>query len=101
MHKERVIDKNTPLIKPLWDTWRGKQDTGTWGITAQFDFSSLSVQEINAWYINSMMKTLDAFSELARVWRASFSPSVELELRGLYFEWKQEDFCMRNTLRRY
>ncbi|MEH2243025.1 hypothetical protein [Nostoc sp.] len=90
MHNQS-IDKTVPPIEPLNDTWGGKKDAGSWGVTPSFDFTNLSIQSVNTWYVNSLMETLNAFSDLARVWSVFFYPSPESEIKRVVLEWKPGD----------
>ncbi|MEH2243027.1 hypothetical protein [Nostoc sp.] len=88
----QLIDKTAAIVIPLLDTWAGKKSAGSWGVTPPFDFTSLSIQSVNAWHINnSMMGTLDAFDELARVWSVYFSSSPFSEIKGVTLEWPPEN----------
>lgn len=60
MHNQS-INKIAAPIEPLYDTWAGKKSAGSWCIDPPIDFTNLSTQEVNAWYINSTIETLDAF----------------------------------------
>ncbi|MHC5823413.1 MAG: hypothetical protein ACYT04_48175, partial [Nostoc sp.] len=75
-------------IAPLYDTWAGKKSAGSWSIDPPFDFTSLSIQSVNAWYIDSTIGTIDAFDELARVWEVVFGPSNESDIKGVVLEWQ-------------
>ena len=86
--QNQPINKTAAPIAPLNDTWAGKKSAGSWCIVLPFDFTSLSIPEVNAWYINSTMETLDAFFELARVWEVSFGPSNESNIKGVVLEWQ-------------
>ncbi len=49
--QNQPIDKTTDIIQPLNDTWGFKgADDNFWGITSSFDFTSISTQELNAWF---------------------------------------------------
>ncbi|MEH2068046.1 MAG: hypothetical protein V7K47_07750 [Nostoc sp.] len=87
MHNQS-IDKTADPIVPLYDTWGGKKSAGRWCIVLPFDFTSLSTQFVNAWYIDSTIGTIDAYDELARVWKAFFSPSSESDIKGVVLEWQ-------------
>lgn len=87
MHNQS-IDKTVPPIEPLNDTWGGKKSAGSWSIDPPFDFTNLSIQLVNAWYIDSTIGTIDAFDELARVWKVAFGPSSESDIKGVVLEWQ-------------
>lgn len=74
----------------IQDTWEIREDTATWYINLPLDFTTCSFQEVNVWYEKSVMKTLNSFSELARVWHVSFRASPEEEVRKIELEWKPE-----------
>lgn len=87
MHNQS-IDKTVPPIEPLNDTWGGKKSAGKWFIVPPFDFTNLSIQLVNAWYIDSTIGTINAFDELARVAEVFFSPSSESDIKGVVLEWQ-------------
>lgn len=76
------IDKNSPVIEPVFDTWGGKKDAGYWGLDGQLEWLDFSVEEINNWYAESLVKTLDAFSSLARIWEVVLINDGELRNIG-------------------
>jgi hypothetical protein len=87
--ESQSIDKTEPPIAPLHDTWAGKKSGGSWCIVPPFDFTNLSIQLVNAWYIDSMIGTIDAFDDLARVWFAPFFTKLHISpshktLKGLF-----------------
>lgn len=57
-------------IKDTWETRRYKDIT--WFIEPNFDFSSISSQDVNSWFADSLIRTLDAFSTFVRIERATF-----------------------------
>ncbi|MEM7590156.1 MAG: hypothetical protein AAF383_01300 [Cyanobacteria bacterium P01_A01_bin.83] len=102
-----VIDKNLPVIEPLYDTWGGKKSAGYWGLDGELEWRDFSAQEINAWFAESLAKTLDAFSSLARIshilWRngennrGSIGFRLELESYSSYEEYLEKVFqCLKN-----
>jgi hypothetical protein len=86
--QDQSINKALDPVTPLYDTWGGKKYAGSWMIELSFNFTPLSTLEINSWYINTMTQKLETFSELARVWKVSFSSSSESETRGVVLEWQ-------------
>lgn len=70
--QHQPIDKTAASIAPLHDTWGWKKYAGTWGITPPFNFTTLSTQEVNIWFAKTLISTLEAFFDLARVWQVSF-----------------------------
>ncbi|MHC5729552.1 MAG: hypothetical protein ACYTXY_36600 [Nostoc sp.] len=71
--QSKPLNKTTDIIQPLNDTWGFKgADDNFWGITSSFDFTSISTQEVNAWFATVVTETLDAFSDLTRVWEVNF-----------------------------
>ncbi len=62
-----IIDKNLPVVEPIYDTWGGKKNAGYWGLDGELEWRDFSVEEINNWFAESLFKTLDAFSFLARI----------------------------------
>lgn len=86
------IDKTTDRIQPLNDTWGIKgSDDNYWGITSSFDFTSISTPEVNAWFARVVIETLDAFSDLTRVWEVSFSSLYRKDVEPVWLEWKLGD----------
>lgn len=83
-----ILNKIAPPIEPLYDTWGRKKDAGSWCIAPSFEFTSLSTQEVNAWFAISVVKTLDAFSELARPWRVDFNTIYRDDVEGVRLEWQ-------------
>jgi hypothetical protein len=84
------IDKQIPPIKPLCDTWNSLGDVADWLIELDVNFNSYTEQEINSWYIDSLVKILDSFSELIRICKVVFSPSSESKIKGVIIEWQQD-----------
>ena len=80
--------QTAPSIEPLQKTWEIKQDAGTWGITPSFDFTSLSTQQVNNWYVNVTLKTINAFSKLCRVWGISFSSHYSEKIKPVMLKWQ-------------
>ena len=62
------INKYSPVIEPLYDTWRIKKSAGYWGIDGQLEWRNFNIHEINNWYAESLIKSLDSFSSFARIW---------------------------------
>jgi hypothetical protein len=89
--QNQLINKTATPIDPIKDTWELRKSTGKWFIVLPFDFSSLSIQEVNDWYINTITKMLDAFSQLARVWQVCFHSSYKSEIKGVVLEWQPEN----------
>jgi len=73
-----LINRDLQTIEPLYDTWRVKKSAGYWGMDGQLKLQSFSVQEINAWFAESLTKTLEAFSSLARVYKLILLEEAEL-----------------------
>jgi len=65
--QNNVVNQDLAIVKPLYDTWRIKKSVGYWGLDGQLKLQSFSVQEINAWFAESLIKTLDSFSSLSRI----------------------------------
>lgn len=86
-----MVNQTAVPIEPLFDTWGIRKYSGAWVIEPPIDFTSLSVREVNTWYIDTMMGMLAAFSELARVWKVFFSPSNESEVDGIVLRWQPEN----------
>ena len=61
------IDRNLSIAKPLYDTWGNKKSAGYWGLDGNIEWRDFSAQEINVWFAESLMKTFEAFSSLARI----------------------------------
>ena len=72
------IDKNLPVVEPILDTWGSKKSAGYWGLDGNLEWRDFSVEEINAWFAQSLAKTLDAFSSLARVYKLVLLEQAEL-----------------------
>lgn len=89
--RNKQFEGTTPLIEPLYDTWGGKKYAGSWCIAPSFDFTSLSTQEVNAWFATSVSKTLDAFSHLVRAWRVDFNTIYRDDVSGIRIEWRLGD----------
>lgn len=89
--QHQPIDKTLAPIKPLLDTWGWKQETGSWCIAPCLDLSCFSTQEFNAWFATTIVKTLDAFSELARAWRVFFGTIYRDDVEGVKLEWELGD----------
>ncbi|MEM8676118.1 MAG: hypothetical protein AAGF83_19950 [Cyanobacteria bacterium P01_G01_bin.67] len=66
--KHNQIDKDLPVVEPVLDTWGGKENAGNWGLDGKFEWEDFSIEKINAWYADSLIKTLEAFTYLARIW---------------------------------
>jgi hypothetical protein len=82
---------NISLADPIKDTWIWNQDTGSWSISLPYNINHLSTQESNEWYATILSKTLDAFYDLARVWRVHFGPVENKVAYIVDFRWQQED----------
>jgi hypothetical protein len=89
--ENEMLNKIAPPIEPLYDTWGGKKDAGSWCIAPSFDFTSLSTEEVNAWFATSVVETLDAFSDLARAWRVYFNTIYRDDVEGVKLEWQPGD----------
>lgn len=89
--KNKESQQATMPIEPLYDTWGAKKYAGFWGITQPFDFTSLSVAEVNAWYVTSTYQTLDTFSQWARAFEVSFRALSSSEVRVSWS--KEESYC--------
>lgn len=102
-----IIDKNLPVIEPLYDTWGNKKSAGYWGLDGELEWRDFSSQEINAWFAESLVKTLDAFSSFARIshilWRngennrGNIGFRLGLESYSSYDEYLEKVFqCLKN-----
>jgi hypothetical protein len=88
---QNLIDYNKPLLKNIINTTWQPSDNSDWVIELSVDFSSNSTKDINAWYKESMIKTLDAFSELIRIWKVALIPSPESVDNIVVIDWQQEE----------
>ncbi|MBD3885043.1 hypothetical protein IFO70_25255 [Phormidium tenue FACHB-886] len=72
MHPNQDLD----LIVPCFSTWgpRG-QKSAVWYINPPFHLKSANTTEVNAWFMDKINRTLDAFSHLARVWKIGVQSS--------------------------
>lgn len=87
---QNSIDYNEALIeKVINKTWQPTSYNSDWVIELSIDFSSSSTKDINTWYRESMMKTLDAFSKLIRVWKVVLIPSPESNDDVLVIDWQE------------
>ncbi len=77
-----------PSVKPLQTTWGLKQDAGVWSITPSFDFTSLSTQQVNQWYVDITLKTINVFSPLCRVSAVSFTCSPSENTKPILIQWQ-------------
>lgn len=94
------IGKDLPVVEPILDTWGGKENAGNWGLDGKFEWEDFSTEKINAWYAESLNKTLDAFSSLVRAWeivlindgasRGDIGGVFELRLHNSYEEYVEE-----------
>ncbi len=82
--------KTLRLVKPLINTWNGLQDAADWIIEFSQDFASLSTSEVNKWYVDSLLKTIDAFSSLIVIWQIYIVPN-DLETEGKVIKWEEKD----------
>lgn len=64
------------VVEPLCDTWGAKKSAGSWDLILEFDYNNKSVQEHNNWYAETLKKTLEAFSFLAKAYAISFGVSI-------------------------
>jgi hypothetical protein len=89
----QIFSKETPLTEPLYDTWTWNQDAGTWAIEYNLRQVINSAPDLNAWYAESMVKTLKAFEHLTRAWRVGFGATYEHQdkVDSLLLEWKIEE----------
>lgn len=76
------------VIEPIYDTWNSKGDVAEWTIEPKINFNSYSDQEINTWYINTLVDILDSFSNLIRIWKVVFSPSSDSAINAISIEWE-------------
>ena len=76
MVENQFIDRNLPVVEPVLDTWGAKKSAGSWDIILEFDYNNKSVQEHNNWYAETLKKTLEAFSFLAKAYAISFGTSI-------------------------
>lgn len=101
--KNKQIDKNLPVVNPVCDTWGVKKSAGYWALDGQIEWDNLSVEEINAWCANSLVKTIDAFSSLARICEVVLINDGEFKkdignIFKLELDVPYEDY-LRNTLK--
>lgn len=91
--QNKPLDKTLSLLEPLNDTWgmRGADDN-YWTITSTFDFASISTEAVNAWFSETAVETLNAFSDLARVWKVNFSSSYQDDVEPVCLEWNRENY---------
>ena len=64
--------------KPLLNTWGAKKSAGSWDLILEFDFSNKSVREHNNWYAETLRKTLEAFSSIAKSYVISFGSTYSV-----------------------
>ncbi|SNT19687.1 hypothetical protein SAMN06265795_116121 [Noviherbaspirillum humi] len=93
MHHKKLIMEiepfhETPPVEPVYDTWGGKTDAGSWCIAPNFVFKSLSVQEVNDWFAITLEGTLDAFSHVARACNIYFTSIYRDDIKGMKFDWQ-------------
>ncbi len=90
--QSKPLDKTAAPIEPLNDTWgtRGSGDN-YWAITSPFDFTNISTQQVNAWFAKTVVETLLSFSDLARLWEASFGSLYRDDVEPARLEWKPGD----------
>ena len=77
------------MSQPLQDTWNFKQEVGFWGMNIPLDSTVVSTQDINLWFANSLIKTLNAFSNLARAREIVIEPKEQTQKVGEVFIWKE------------
>ena len=77
-------------IKPIQDTWEIRGDIAAWYINFQLDFASLSIQEVNAWYLTAFTKILKSFTLFGRVWQVSFKSNAESKTTETTLKWELE-----------
>ena len=83
----QLIDKTIPSIQPLHDTWDLRTDAGAWVINLSVDLTSYSSKEINIWYKQIFVNTIEAFSELIRV-REVVIISPKQEIKSVVLKWQ-------------
>ncbi|HLO89494.1 MAG TPA: hypothetical protein VK203_31415 [Nostocaceae cyanobacterium] len=88
--QDKIINRELSSVDIIKDTWIRDQNTGSWIIVLSDDLRNYSVQEVNLWYINVLIKTLDSFSHLARAWRIHFGPYKRCDIEVINLEWTQE-----------
>ena len=81
---QQSIDKTANPIEPLYDTWsfRYAGDNYWWINPPPFKFNS--TLEINSWFATTAKNTLDAFFELARVWKVYSDMETRSCLRRVF-----------------
>lgn len=68
-----MILNDLEATNPLRDTWGFKRGKDIyWYMEPDFDFSSLSTQDVNAWFARSLACTINTFSEIVRLARVEF-----------------------------
>ena len=77
-------------IKPIQDTWEISGDIAAWYINFQLDFTSLSIQEVNAWYSTAFTKIIESFTSFARVWQVSFKSNAKSKTSETILKWELE-----------
>lgn len=88
--QNKIIEPTLFTIKPLHDTWDVRADTGVWVINLPSDFTSWSSQQINAWYKQTFISTVEAFSELIKVWEVALI-STDEENKRVVINWNIGD----------
>lgn len=85
---QQSIDKTAKPIEPLYDTWSFRSAGDNYWWINPPPFKSNSTAEINSWFATTAKNTLDAFFELARVWKVYIAPNYQSEIGGMVLEWK-------------
>lgn len=88
--KNNQINKDLSVVEPVLDTWGGKESAGNWGLDGQFEWEDFSIEKINAWYAESLNKTLTAFSSLIRIYEVLLVNDSEIK-RDIGSVFKLED----------
>ena len=78
-------------VDPLKTTWSLKHDAGVWSITPFFDFTSLSTQQVNQWYVDTTLKTINSFASLCRSSAVSFTCSAYENIEPLMIRWQSDN----------
>ena len=66
-------------VEPLLDTWGAKKSAGSWDLILEFDQNNRPIREHNNWYAETLKKTLEAFSSLAKAYAISFDPIYSIK----------------------
>jgi hypothetical protein len=85
---QQIQIRETSPVEPLYDTWTWNQDGGSWIINHPLSEVFHTVESLNHWYADSIKKTLNAFSELVRIWKIQISPGDRDDIGVINLEWQ-------------